>query len=710
MPRLAGLILLLVFSAALGAQNRDAEVKELIANLGSTDWETRELSQRKLVGIGKPARKQLRKALDDTDPELRTRVSAALVEIGETFAYAVECAEAESKGRRAHGRAALANLFRIDDPRNLRQLTDQEMQDRRWWAGTRIPLMHPPAITIARLESLSGFPVLVADAAAEKWAKILQLPTLRINIEGDIEQIGHVVQGVGNGLRTALGNVPKEQQLVTHGARIGRKSFIFVTTWEGRFNTRHRCGQKLLNDLLRGGAPMVRAASLLAEGAASDPAAAARLRSEFVENPESELLLWLALALGEDEKVQACVRRHDAFKIAELFGSSDWIAIEAAARALKCFDAEKRAEVLDPRIIESKAALELTVAIWNARGCKLSTAARARVLKLVGNKADALAAAAARWFAGADHLSDEELDAIWKAAETQPPTSTFFHAALELVGRKEVADKLVERARAALSGRASTQQALAAAVLARHVTQQDLQVALEKLGSARGQPALEKALTALFKDCGALTEKGRKKFIERLTFTDKAQRRLYHRALRACGEKLRLSLAVAADEELKADEKKIGDGVPPAHLVLARLELAGIRAGAGDDKALDYILEAARSEDVNRAKAAGAALVDAMAEPTLSKTLNSIKNNADIQFNQQVATEGYIELCRRAAELGDRDAFRKAQGRALGVQPNNWQIRRQVQQLQQQLEAASSDVGLEGLLPKGPKLDSLKVE
>ena len=85
MSRLAGLtiVLALLLSAPLCAEDQGAEVADLIGQLASKQWSVREKAQRRLVAIGEPAREKLRDALVHEDPEVRSRASAALLAIGE---------------------------------------------------------------------------------------------------------------------------------------------------------------------------------------------------------------------------------------------------------------------------------------------------------------------------------------------------------------------------------------------------------------------------------------------------------------------------------------------------------------------------------------------------------------------------------------------------------------------------------------------------
>ena len=132
MSRLAFISLLVLLALPLCAQDETeaARANKLIKQLGSEDWATRERASRDLVGIGDPAREALHGALIDDDPEVRVRASNALISIGEEFSFAVECATDESERLRDHGRAALMNLFKIDDSKVLRELNQQEIQPR----------------------------------------------------------------------------------------------------------------------------------------------------------------------------------------------------------------------------------------------------------------------------------------------------------------------------------------------------------------------------------------------------------------------------------------------------------------------------------------------------------------------------------------------------------------------------------------------------
>ncbi|MCL4729759.1 MAG: hypothetical protein KJ044_04885, partial [Planctomycetes bacterium] len=481
MPRLA-LLILLLFAAPLCADATQDRVRDLIARLGDNSWEARERSQRELAGIGEPARKQLKAALEHDDLEVRNRASAALIAIGESFAHAVECATSQSAGLRAHGSNALANLFRIDDPQNLRPLSPMELQMRYWGGGEELRLTQPPALALARVESHSGVRVFVAPGALESWRRLMAKPSMDISIGGDSRQVAFVKMGLENALRVMTGAEPGGESLTVTPMRVGRSNFLYVTAVaDAGQDQGRRVGEELIAALLADDARAVRAAALLADGAATDSTAADRIRAEYLANPDSARLMWLALALGPDDRLRQAVRATDPAPAVRLLESFDWTAITLAARYLECLESARRGALLDPLVANGRNSLGLLAALCCARGCPLSVAARTRARALLALREDGIAAAAAAWFGRAGELSDDELDQVWKAAEVQQPDSAFFAAALDIISRPDVVPRLVERARAALSGVQETQQSLAAAVLTGRALPADLSVALDKL-------------------------------------------------------------------------------------------------------------------------------------------------------------------------------------------------------------------------------------
>ncbi|MCG3185033.1 MAG: hypothetical protein ICCCNLDF_03210 [Planctomycetes bacterium] len=707
MPRLAVLILVLILAAPAFAQDEAARVDALIKDLASEDWATRERASRELVGIGEPARGALRKAIEDDDPEVRVRASNALVAIGEEFAYAVECATAESEQLRDHGRAALMNLFKLDDPKVLREFTQRELQPQ--WRGwnEQLNVMAPPAIALARLQALSGVRFLVAEDARESWARVLAQPTVNIQVQGSPDQIPFLRDAVTRFLQQALGNLSAENQLVPRPLRLGRATVLYLTRASDGTGITRRCGEQLLDDLLKDGEQSVRAAALLADGAASDTAAADRIRRQYAARPELSRLMWLALALGADEATTACVRAREHEDAVALFKARDWTVLELGAKYLECLEPAPRGALVSPLVESSSDSIELLAAVWVARGAVLSEAARARVGRLLKSRQDMLSAAAARWFAGAGDVSDEELAAIWQAGEFQPLDSSFFTAALELVQRPDIADRLAEAARKSFAATFDlnvSRHALAASVLAGRATPEDLAVALDKLTAARASQRMVNQLSEMFSGCATLPDAALKKFDARLFDSDATVRRVYMAALRRCDSALQVSIARSGIDAHDVKEGK--------HVGFARLSLLGILAGAGDAEALDEIIKAVEGEDAELAKAGGAAYADALQGDALFKALEDLNNQQGITNGALAALEGYMEICRRAAASKDRATFRKAYGIAISMQilNRNWQLRQELMQMQQLLGSGEGKTEKHRSLPADPNLKQLIVD
>ena len=710
MPRLAVLILALACAAPVFAQDA-ANVDALISDLASEDWATREKASRSLVGIGDDARPGLRKALEHDDPEVRVRASNALIEIGEEFAYAVECAIAESEHLQDHGRAALFNLFRIDDPKILRELNQRELQPQ--WRGwnEQTQIMAPPVIALARVQALSGVRILIADEASASFKRVLETPTAAIVLNGDADQIVFLRDALQRFFNQALGNVQPDEQLMIRPMRIGRSNFLYVTPGGNAGGLARRCGNQLIVDLLKDGDDSVRAATLLAEGASTDSDAADGIREQYTANPDLTRLMWLALALGADEKITEVVRAREHDDALVLLRSHDWAVMELGSKYLACLTEETRGKALSPVIASSSDALELMSAIWIAQGAKLAPAARERVGKLVSSKEDVLAATAARWFSGAEQITDAELETLWQAGEFQPLNSAFFEAALELVKRPDVADRLVENARNSFKEIFDvkvSRHALAASVLVGQATPDDLATALDKLTGARNTPRLADQMAELFRDCDELTEEGLTKFQQRLFDSDMSVRRVYLEALRRCEKSLQLTVAQGAVDAREAEYK---DKEWPKHMQMARLSLLGIKSGAGDAEALDDLIAAVEGDDAELAKAAGAAYADAFEGDALFAALEELNSNQDATHAALAALEGYMEVCRRAARAGNRVLFRKAYGVAINMQilNQNWNLRQELMQLQGNLGSANSKKKAQPL-PEDPALKQLTVE
>ncbi|MCC7507820.1 MAG: HEAT repeat domain-containing protein [Planctomycetes bacterium] len=716
----------MLFAPVLIAQDDPAaanaqEIAELISRLASDDWRTRERASRDLVGIGEQAREPLRKALTHDDPEVRVRASAALIRIGETFSFAVQCAAGDDEHLAQHGRASLMSLFRIDDPKVLRELTAREMQVRGYSYGPGLNIIKPPLLALAQLTAASGLPILVSGDAQERMRRILELPTMTIQVGGDAKQLLWIRDALTRAMQMALGNPTPDNALVVRPMRLGRALFLYVTPAQGGGNVAQRCGSELIAALLADDASCVRAASLLAQGAAGESESAARIRKEYAENPALMRLMWLALALGADAETEALVRKNDTEQAVKLLASRDWTVLDMAARFLRCLEPTTRGSVLSPTIESTSDATAVTCALWLARDCPLSDAARERSRRLLASRQDSLAAAAARWFAGADELSDAELEAVWKGGENLPINTAFFQATSELISRPRVAERLTERARTALRGATPTQQALAAQVLVGRAVDDDVRVVIEKLSSAAGDVLLARQLVGLLQGVATLPEESEQRLLTAITDPNVTTRSVYMRALRALDVKLQLSICEKAETrllELVGTKAKEGvEAAPadkwkdaPAYVMLARIATLGIRAGQGSMESLDALARFVESDNLEYAKAAGVAVCDALSGDVLFQTLDDWKTRVGLVHGPAAAVEGYAEICRRAAVAKDRNSFRRAYGAAITINvPNSWQIRNELSRLQLEM-AAEPDGETRQRMPAALNLSQLDVD
>lgn len=83
---LGGFFLLLVLAApsrqALGQQEQEVHIRDLITRLGSEDWNERESATQELVDLGEKALPYLMEARQHEDPEIRIRAKRILMETG----------------------------------------------------------------------------------------------------------------------------------------------------------------------------------------------------------------------------------------------------------------------------------------------------------------------------------------------------------------------------------------------------------------------------------------------------------------------------------------------------------------------------------------------------------------------------------------------------------------------------------------------------
>ncbi len=713
MSRLAGLtfILALLLAAPLCA-DQDAEVADLVGQLASKQWSVREKAQRRLVAIGEPAREKLREALTHDDPEVRSRVSAALISIGESFAFALECAQDKVEGKREHGKAALMSLFKLDDAETLDRVSNENVNRYGYYYRQRRdnqpPLSCPPALAIATIEAVSGFPILVAAPAKASWASVMQAATISLDLNNGLEQVEFAAAQVNDLMNRVLGapDATNSARPMALPMRIGQFNFLMITSVAASNDAARGAATQLLTDFISGGLAGMRAARLLSAGLSGDPAAFARLTDEFTKNPKDSLLAFVALHSELEEATRNLVVEAARPHLQMLLGSRDWGGLGIAAQVLPLLETKERAQLLDPMISAATDSLQFEIALWCARGCELSVGARARVSKCINNKQDGIASCAARWIAGARQVSDEELALVWKAAEALPVGSAFFTAALELVSRDDVRSRLVARAREALSGRFETQQALAAAVLRGAATPADLALIVEKLRTLQNN-ALVGRFCLLFEGAKELDEAAIGKMADGLCDNDANKRRRFLRALRKCAPDLRARVIAACEKKCAEMPDKVAASIAVRS---AKLAFAGLKAGAGDTKALDEILAAANVNEPEIVKAAGAGLLDAVEADALASTLAAFKKRNAGKFTE-FATAVYLEQCRRAVEEDNSENFRSAASRVNALQAAgwNWQIMQELSQMESEL-SVDNEASSPQLLPRHPRLTALTVD
>jgi hypothetical protein len=729
-------ILTLLFSPLLAAQEAVSpeRLNTLVTQLGSDDWATRERASRELIGIGEPARDTLEAALTHEDAEVRARVSNALIQIGESFARSVQCASSAEPALRDHGRASLMQLFRLGEARNLRELAPWEYQPRYGWNNENTTLQGFPSIALLRLQLLGGLAVVVSPEIRERWAKVLSQGAMHLYLSGDSRQVYWVRQALIQGLQnTGLQN-SADGPLLVRPMRIGRATFLYITSSSASRDISRRCADNLLDNLLAGGTAAVEAAWLLGLAAAGETESIKRVRAEYIAEPGAETLMWLALSMGDDAAVAEAIRKRDHSGVPALLKGESWIALQACERYFLALSTEARGKLLSPVIESSNSTIEATVAISMARGAPIEPAARARLATFLGSTEDALAAAAVGWLASVENITDDELQAVWKAAATQKLESSFLLATLELVQRPGVGERLAERARAALS-QSDTEQALAAAVLTGRAGADDFKVALAKLKAARNKPRLSALLAGLLKDCSELPEDAITAFVSGLIESDAELRRLFMAALSGCKPDLRLKIAeatLAKLPEMPPPRANPAGDPPPAEIPpappgepappkpastitqaqkLAWLSLTAVRAGAGNAEALELLWQFVRGDDVELAKAAAASLNDAIAGDDLFKALKDLQTDQTALHGVAASQAGCLECARRAAQAGNRDSFRRAQTIALAVQnQESWRIQNDLARYEAMMNAANIKPDAGRLLPRDLLLRSLTID
>ncbi|MHC4842071.1 MAG: hypothetical protein ACYTDT_14135, partial [Planctomycetota bacterium] len=630
---LALLILPMAFCSHAWGQT-ESEIDGWVTDLASVEWRARETAQRKLISAGEKARKKLQHALENKDLEVSTRASKCLVSIGESFSFAVTFATSEIEGKRTHGRAALKNLFRIDDKNNLRELTQNELQTR----GSRRyspPTTMPKDAAIVLLEALSGMPIYVSSVGKGQWDGVAGDTPIHVEYRGDLKQIGDAVQSINSILQRQYGQKFPKSALVAVPMKIGRANFSYLVPRDQRRGAVRMAANQLVADLLSDGPIQLRAAWLLAQGAATDTEAAANIRDEFSSNPDLTRLMWLALSLGKDEKVDGVAINQEPADALKVLNSADWFAHKVAANYFRTLSVQERTKLLCPIVESSTHVFELLTAIWNLWGCEVTPTCRARMIKLITDtQQKSLASAAVHWFRQALDITEPELDAIWQAAKSQTDAG-FFTEALALFQREDIAGRMLGKARESLKGTfQATQQSFAAAILHGQASQTDLELVLERLAGTASQnaPRLAKLQIRLFAGCKELPATAIEKFTNSLQSTDQRVRSLYFNALRRCEPSLRMKVAdqlvstiEKAGKFLEANDKLLDPAKSSQHVYDSWLIAIGVKHAAGDKDSMKTILSVLESENERAATTAAVALVEAVPADQIFNQLEELQ-------------------------------------------------------------------------------------
>jgi hypothetical protein len=674
---------MLVFGAALYAEEDAVErARVLVDRLGSESWPERERATRELKTLGKDALPALRGALTDSDAEVRARASATLIEIGEDFGFSIESIRSGDENLQAHGRAAIANLLGLDEPDVIRVLGIREIQSRH--SGTRqsMALNNPPELALLRMQAVTGMPMVVAPCAEASWRRILEQPQLTSSFSGDFANMRWLRDLMQRQLNNLLGNPQNAgDQISLNVVRIGREHFYYVTSAEPPSNIVRDCTNRLIEEFLSDGPERLRAAALLGHAVRGNSRLVTRLSDEARQEDAYEGLYWLALALERAPEHQ-WPGEHG---LASLLGLRDWQGLELLAKHIHLLPGDEVARELMPVVEESGDALQVALALWVLRGQELSEPARARVLGLLASRQDTLAAAAVRWLAGAGEVTDAELAAFWQVCEFQQIDSQFFRAAVELAERADVITRLEDRARNALDGLHATQQAVAAVVLKGRTDADDLKRVLNRLQATRANEALVQRLRALFRGVSELDEESTALLQREIASEQAGARAAYQLVLLELGTELRATIAGAALEKVEERLKEAGESPTQGTLVL-RIELLGIMAGTGSSSAFASLQSVLEDDNVELARAAGKALVNAIPGDEFFDGLERLRDNLTGANVMHGVLEAALERCRRAVAEEDPRSFRRAYSIAMSIQvPNVWQIRNQLNQLQGQL-------------------------
>jgi len=670
----------------LRAQDAEApdagqQATELVRLLGSSSWAERERASRDLVGLGVAARPALRESLGSDDAEVRLRASRALVEIGEDFQFAVECVRGSDENLIAHGRRAISELLGLTEPGAIYAIPNAELQQRGSNIRQNLTMNHPPELALLRMQSVTGMSIVVAPCAREHWARILEQPQLSGSFTGDLSQLRWVRDVIQRLLNSLLGN-PQEaaRQVQLNVIRAGREHFFYVTSGNPPADIARDCTNRLISEFLSDDPSSLRATALLAEAARASAKAMERVEEQVGQPELPGPMWWLALALeqpamtGEIEPEQA----------ARLLQSRDWRGLRLVSRYLERQESAQVTRLLSPVIATGGDALQVSLALWFARGHELDEPARARAAKLLSSRQELLAAAAVRWFAGAPELTDAELSEFWRVGEFQRLDTEFFRAAVEVAAREDLFERLEDRAREALGGMFETQMALASIVLRGRATKEDLARAVARLQAARGNERLVRHLRSLFTGVTELEAESEATLLTEAQSGVANVRAAYRRVLAELDPAYRRTLLRKAVSELDAKLAEETEAALQPQVI--RVELLGVLAGAGDAAALQRLYETIADESLDLARAAGTALVDAVAGDQFFDEIARRQTDQQAVHMQEVVLAAMAERCRRAADEDDPRTFRRAFSILLTIQvPTMWQLRHQLTQLQGQM-------------------------
>lgn len=750
MRRLAFCLILAFGALALSSHvsvAQDTSAEDLVKRLGSDDWKVRERAERKLIGMGEKAREALTDGLTDDDLEVQTRASEALIEIGETFAHSVQCAKSDDKALQRHGMNALFDLFELDNPRVFRPLTPNELSNNNYGYYNRRaePFNHAPELFFARLQVKSGYPILFHSSVTDRRKKLFERKVINIQFQGDLDKINILRNGLLQINGQVLGTNKPNEMIYFVPFKSGRLNFVVGVAKTGKDVLTRKVGEQLLTDLLSDDSvASVRSARILANAAQSDPKTSRALRDEFLKDSTQQPLAWASLWLfPKNAKVQSAVKANFPDAAADWFGENDVTAFAFARLYLACHTDAEQASFLSRVIATEQRTIPLTYALWLARDHALTAEARTRVATLLDSRSETLATTAMRWYVTAQSITDTELDRLWLTAEKRKGAGTFLGAALKFVARKDLAGRLADRARKTLGQDTfyGDQVAMAVTVLKNQSTLEDLSNAIKNLTKATSRPEIATAIFDMFQNVQSLPDDTRKTVIANLASSDPKKRAPFLSLLRRMAPKLIVSIGKDVLAEIERTQPAVYDAVRPPKepegeepaeepepndpsapeppkktkvkhppLEVARIELHGVMARAGNQDSLTYITRATESENLELAKSAGRALVDALEFDSAVKSLTTLGANGAVPQLVEVKLAAYRRMAQRAIESLNRKQFRIAKSNATRLRHNNsWQIRNEFNQLSNELSSRIKNQESDSDLPTDLDLAGLSV-